>query len=161
MISGEGNHFLSFKYKYGCSLLMEKSLLIKKIKSGRKSSLKSKTNKEKTGPKKRERVPFCCEVGTRPGTRLSHPPYLITFLWKYIFLNNSGAFKDFRTFFLWEGRKNYLFGLWRWEVMLVNNCFKCHAELSKVLFSLRINNLITYTFVIILTRIGERLDPDC
>ena len=43
----------------------------------------------------------------------------------------------------------------------MNNCFKCHAELSKVLFSLRINNLITYTFVIILTRIGERLDPDC
>ena len=36
-----------------------------RIKSGRKSSIKKKkkqTNREKTGSKKRERIPFCCEV---------------------------------------------------------------------------------------------------
>ena len=33
--------------------------------------------------------------GTHPGTRLLHPPYLITFIRKYVFQNNSGAFKDY------------------------------------------------------------------
>ena len=38
----------------------------RKIKSGRKSSIKKKIRKKnkqrEKGPKKRERVPFCCEV---------------------------------------------------------------------------------------------------
>ena len=33
-------------------------------------------------------------------TRLRHLPDLLNFIWKYIFLNNSGALKDFRIFFL-------------------------------------------------------------
>ena len=36
--------------------------------------------------------------GIRPGSRLWHLPDLLTFIWKYVFLNNSVAFKDFRKF---------------------------------------------------------------
>ena len=38
--------------------------------------------------------------GTCPGQRLWHLPDLLTFIWKYVFLNNSGAFTDFRYFFM-------------------------------------------------------------
>ena len=35
----------------------------------------------------------------RPGPRLWHLPDFITFIWKYVFLKNLGAFIDFRNFF--------------------------------------------------------------
>ena len=41
----------------------------------------------------------CCEnspKGIRPDPRLWHLPDLLTFIWKYVFLNDSGDFKDFR-----------------------------------------------------------------
>ena len=33
------------------------------------------------------------------GPRLWHLPDLLTFIWKYFFLNNTDAFKDFRYLF--------------------------------------------------------------
>ena len=119
----------------------------RKIKSGRKSSIKKnkkkKINREKKAQIREkeyhsavkcamqtkyannlknepqdERLPRKFPQGTCLGTRLLHPPDLIIFIWKYIYLNNSGAFKDFKTFFSLEGRKNVFFGLWRWKVTL-------------------------------------------
>ena len=75
------------------------------------------TNNLKNEPQD-ERLPRKFPQGTCLGTRLLHPPDLIIFILKYVYLNNSGAFKDFRTFFWWEGRKNDFFGLWRREVTL-------------------------------------------
>ena len=49
-----------------------------------------------------ERLPRKFSQGTRPGPRLRHLPDVLTFIWKYVFLNNSGAFKDFRHFFFME-----------------------------------------------------------
>ena len=37
----------------------------------------------------------------RPGLKLWRLPDLLTFIWKYLFLNNSVAFKDFRKFFFY------------------------------------------------------------
>ena len=48
---------------------------------------------------KDERLPQKFPQGTLPGRRLWHLPDLLTFIWKYVFLNNSGAFEDFRNFF--------------------------------------------------------------
>ena len=65
-----------------------------------------------------------------PGPRLWHFPDLLTFIWKYVFLNNSDALKDFRKNFYGNVRmsvsicfsqiteKSIFFGLWRWEVTL-------------------------------------------
>ena len=38
--------------------------------------------------------------GARPGPRLWHLPGLLTFIRKYVYLDNSGALKDFRIFFM-------------------------------------------------------------
>ena len=56
--------------------------------------------------------------GTCLGTRLLHPPDLIIFIWKDVYLNKSGAFKDFKTFSFRKKGKTIFFGLWRWEVTL-------------------------------------------
>ena len=45
-----------------------------------------------------ERLPRKFPLRIRPGSRLWHLPDLLTFIWKYVFLNNSVAFKDFRKF---------------------------------------------------------------
>ena len=46
-----------------------------------------------------ERLPRKFPQGIRPGTRLWDLPDLLTFIWYHLFLNNSGAFGDFKTFF--------------------------------------------------------------
>ena len=117
-----------------------------KIKSGRKSSIKQKkkTNKqtERKRPKEERKstillwsarckhtnnlknepqdewLPRKFPQGTCLGTRLLHPPDLIIFIWKYVYLNNSGTFKDFKTFSYRKKGKTIFFGLWRWEVTL-------------------------------------------
>ena len=49
--------------------------------------------------------------GTRPGPRLWHLPDLLTFIWKYVFINKSGAFTDFRYFFIFF-YGNVRFNVW-------------------------------------------------
>ena len=49
--------------------------------------------------------------GTRPGPRLWHLPDLLTFIWKYVFINKSGAFTDFRYFFIFF-YGNIRFNVW-------------------------------------------------
>ena len=67
----------------------------------------------------------CCETSSKIIT----PSWLLTFIWKYIFLNNLGAFKGFRIFYgnvrlnVWIQfsqikEKSIFFNLWRWEVTL-------------------------------------------
>ena len=48
-----------------------------------------------------ERLPRNLPQGIRSGPRLWHIPDLFNFIWNYVFLNNLGAFKDFRNF-LWK-----------------------------------------------------------
>ena len=41
--------------------------------------------------------------GNLPKFEIMTPAWFIKFSWKYVFLNNAGAFKDFReVFFLWK-----------------------------------------------------------
>ena len=75
------------------------------------------TNNLKNEPQD-ERLPRKFPQGTCLGTRLLHPPDLIIFIWKYVYLNNSGTFKDFKTFSYRKKGKTIFFGLWRWEVTL-------------------------------------------
>ena len=75
------------------------------------------TNNLKNEPQV-ERLPRKFPQGTCLGTRLLHPPDLIIFIWKYVYLNNSGAFKDFKTISYRKKGKTIFFGLWRWEVTL-------------------------------------------
>lgn len=66
------------------------------------------------------KIPFGSEIDTFD---------LLIFTWKYVFLKNSGAFKEFQKFFLWKRRieclnsvllkkKPRFYGLWRWEATL-------------------------------------------
>ena len=75
------------------------------------------TNNLKNEPQD-ERLPRKFPHGTCLGSRLLHPPDLIIFIWKYVYLNNSGTFKDFKTFSYRKKGKTIFFGLWRWEVTL-------------------------------------------
>ena len=47
-----------------------------------------------------EQLPRKFLQGIRPGPRSWHLPDLLTFIWKYIFLNDSDAFKDFSKSFM-------------------------------------------------------------
>ena len=55
-----------------------------------------------------ERLPRKFSLEIRPGPRSWHLPDFITFIWKYVLLNNSSAFKDFRKFVYGKVRLNSL-----------------------------------------------------
>ena len=58
-----------------------------------------------------ERLPRKFPQGTGLGPRLWHLPGLLTFLWKYVFPNYSGAFKDFINFLMETLRWMFEFSL--------------------------------------------------
>ena len=49
-----------------------------------------------------EAVPAKILPGNLPKFEIMTPAWFIKFSWKYVFLNNSGAFKDFRKVFFME-----------------------------------------------------------
>ena len=55
-----------------------------------------------------ERLPRKFSLEIHPGPRSWHLPDFITFIWKYVLLNNSSAFKDFRKFVYGKVRLNFL-----------------------------------------------------
>ena len=98
-----------------------------------KSAMQTKyTNNLKNEPQD-ARLPRKFPQGTCLGTRLLHPPDLITFIWKYVYLNKSCAFKDFKTLSYRNKGKTIFFRplkmgsnlkCWKFTFTLVNNCFK-------------------------------------